>query len=101
MCASNFAITAPVVCLAYPVLDHCSMNIMTSNIGTQNPSYLRTNMALALVGRSVSLRANANAIIHGEVKEIQMECGTPRLLVCGGTYDLEQVLTSAPLRCLG
>jgi len=55
-------------------------------------------MALALVGRSVSVRARTKEIIHGEVTEVKMDFGIPRLLVGGGTYDLDQVLTSMPSR---
>ncbi len=73
------------------------MNIMTSQLGMQNTSSLRNNMALALVGRSVSLRGQANDIIHGKVTSVQFEFGAPRILVGNGAYDLDQVITSVPI----
>jgi hypothetical protein len=58
---------------------------------------IRSNMARALIGRSVSLRsARSRSIVHGRVTDVQMDFGVPRLLVAGVPYDLDQVLTSAP-----
>jgi hypothetical protein len=73
------------------------MTTTNSNTGIQNLSYLRTNMARALVGRWVSQSGYSNSIIQGQVAGVRMNSGLLQLEVSGRAYDLSQVLTSTPM----
>lgn len=51
--------------------------------------------ANGMLGRDVSLRVN-DSILHGTVTAVEVEAGTPRIVVDGVAYDLSQVLMIAP-----
>jgi flagellar basal-body rod modification protein FlgD len=48
-----------------------------------------------MIGREVSLRLD-DSILTGVVSAVQIEAGTPKVIVGGNPYDLGQVLTIAP-----
>ena len=52
--------------------------------------------ANALIGRTVDLQTPNETTATGIVSAIQMEAGTPKLIVDGQRYDLSQVLTISP-----
>lgn len=52
--------------------------------------------ANALIGRTVQVLDVQGAITGGTVGSIQVEAGTPRLVINGQAYELSQVLTVAP-----
>jgi flagellar basal-body rod modification protein FlgD len=49
--------------------------------------------ASALLGKTVELQGSPDVTLRGTVSEIQIEAGTPKLIVNGQSYDLDQVLT--------
>jgi hypothetical protein len=53
-------------------------------------------LALSLVGQTVSLRGRANRVFHGVVAGIVNETGRPKLVVDRVEYDLNQVLSVTP-----
>ena len=57
---------------------------------------IRTQLARALVGRTVDLLANANTIAHGVVTGVLTDSGSAKLVVDGLPYDLSQLLTATP-----
>ena len=57
---------------------------------------VRTNLANALIGRTVALLEDANRLTHGVVTGAITEAGVPKLLVHGRSYDLSHVLTAMP-----
>ena len=52
--------------------------------------------ANALLGREVALQSDQETVTHGLVSAVQLEAGTPKLVVEGRAYELSQVLTIAP-----
>jgi flagellar basal-body rod modification protein FlgD len=52
--------------------------------------------ANGLIGRAVGLQVDQNTVLHGVVSGVQIQAGTPQLVVNGQSYDLSQVLTVAP-----
>ena len=56
-------------------------------------SFLQAN---ALLGRAVSLQVDSNTTAEGVVSGVEVEAGTPKIVVGGVAYDLGQVLTVAP-----
>lgn len=46
-----------------------------------------------LVGRAVNVRTDDGSLLSGTVSSVQVEAGTPKLIVNGGTYRLDQVVT--------
>ncbi len=57
---------------------------------------LRLHLAEALIGKTVDL-LSGRAVAHGIVSGVMPLAGHPMLLVNGRAYDLNQVLTAAPL----
>ena len=57
---------------------------------------VRTQLACALIGSTVDLLADTHTILHGVVTGVLTEAGTPKIVVAGARYDLDQVLTNAP-----
>ncbi len=51
--------------------------------------------ANSLIGRDVNLNLNTG-IIQGTVTSVQVENGTPKIVVNGSAYDLSTVLTISP-----
>lgn len=51
--------------------------------------------ANGMLGRSVVLQAEDGALAHGAVTAVQIEAGTPKIVVNGQAYELGQVLTIA------
>lgn len=54
------------------------------------------SQAYSLLGQTVSLQVDKNATAQGIVQAVQVDAGTPKLLVNGRSYDLSQVLTVTP-----
>lgn len=54
---------------------------------------IRTNIASAMIGRTVSLLVNAKTIANGMVAGVIVEAGAPKIIVNGHFYDLDKVLT--------
>ena len=57
---------------------------------------IRVHMAEAIIGSEVDLLVDATHITHGVVTGVFNEAGTPKLVVDGARYDLDQILTVAP-----
>ena len=56
---------------------------------------VRQHLAEALIGKTVDL-LNGRAVAHGIVSGVMLLAGSPKLLVNGRAYDLNQVLTASP-----
>ena len=52
--------------------------------------------ASQLLGQTVDLEVNGTPSAHGVVSAIQIESGTPKLIVGGEPYDLSQLINIAP-----
>jgi flagellar basal-body rod modification protein FlgD len=52
--------------------------------------------ANALIGKAVSLQVNSDLTTQGIVSAVQIEAGTPKLIVNGQKFDLDQVVTVSP-----
>lgn len=61
---------------------------------------VKSKIANSLIGSAVGVLAGSNSILHGKVMGVQIEAGTPKLLVAGTSCDLDQVLTVMPERLL-
>lgn len=57
---------------------------------------VRRHLARALVGHTVDLLVDTHTIVHGVVTGVMTEAGTPKLVVGGTSYDLNQILTAMP-----
>ena len=57
---------------------------------------VRKHIARSLVGQTVDLLVDAHTIVHGVVTGVMTEAGTPKLVVDGTGYDLNQILTAMP-----
>jgi hypothetical protein len=58
---------------------------------------VRNKIAVAMIGRTVDVLADARTIAHGVVRGVLLtEAGVPKLLVNGDKYELNQILTSVP-----
>jgi hypothetical protein len=55
---------------------------------------IRKNLARAMVGSTVDLLADQQTVAHGIVTGVMMVAGTPKIVVNGRTYDMNQVLTA-------
>jgi hypothetical protein len=55
---------------------------------------VRRKLASALIGSTVDLLADSQTIAHGIVAGVRMVAGTPKIVVNGQLYDMDQVLTS-------
>lgn len=53
-------------------------------------------MAMAMIGQTVDLMADAHRITHGIVAGVITEAGIPKLVVGRRIYDLSQMLTATP-----
>lgn len=60
------------------------------------PSSITLKMACSLIGHTVDVLASANKIAHGVVTGVLEEAGRPKLVVAGGLYDFNQILTATP-----
>ena len=47
----------------------------------------------SLIGTTVALQSDSNTVLTGVVSGMQLQSGTPMLMVNGRTYDLSQVLS--------
>ena len=54
------------------------------------------SQAAALLGRTVQVQVNGTTTDQGVVTAVQMNSGSPQLLVNGAPYSLSQVLSVAP-----
>ena len=52
--------------------------------------------ANSLLGRTVEIQDESKARITGQVTAVQMEEGTPKLVVNGKQYDLSQLVSITP-----
>lgn len=57
---------------------------------------VRKHIAKGLVGHTVQLLVDAHTIVHGVVTSVLTKAGTPKLIVGGTGYDLNQILTTVP-----
>jgi hypothetical protein len=57
---------------------------------------IRKNIASAMVGKTVSLVADARTIARGMVAGVMVETGTPKIVVNGRSYGLNQILSVCP-----
>ncbi len=64
--------------------------------GTSHLETIRSHIAASMIGQAVDLLVAADKIAHGIVSGVQVEQGSPKLLVAGARYDLDQVLTATP-----
>jgi hypothetical protein len=55
---------------------------------------IRKKLARAMVGNTVDLLADSHTIAHGVVSGVFVVSGTPKIIVNGRTYDINQVVTS-------
>lgn len=49
-----------------------------------------------MIGKSVNLMADAETIVRGMVAGVMVETGTPKVVVNGQSYGLNQILTVCP-----
>ena len=54
------------------------------------------SQASSLLGQTVALQADQDTLTGGVVSAVQIEAGTPKLIVDGQSYDLSQVLSITP-----
>ena len=63
-------------------------------------SKLRSDQELgqanSLIGKTVTLQVNPDLTAQGSVSAVQIEAGTPKLIVNGQKFDLDQVVTISP-----
>lgn len=57
---------------------------------------VRLHLATALIGQSVDLLVSASTIVHGVVSGVLTDSGSPKVVVGGSPYDLNQILTVTP-----
>jgi hypothetical protein len=57
---------------------------------------IRSHIAASMIGQAVHLLVGSGQVTHGVVSGVQVEDGSPKILVEGSRYDLEQVLTVTP-----
>ncbi len=68
---------------------------MATNIASlrTEQEFLQAN---ALLGRTVALQTGQDTLTTGTVSAVEVDAGTPKLVVNGQPYDLSQVLTITP-----
>ena len=69
-----------------------SMQQDISKLQTDN-QFMQAN---SMLGRAVSLQDGQGNLINGTVSAIQIQAGTPQIVVNGQAYDLSTVLSIAP-----
>jgi len=69
--------------------------VMASDLATMNTQQ-QLLQASQLLGRTVTLQADPQTTVSGVVQSVQINSGTPQILVNGKVYDLSQVLTISP-----
>jgi flagellar basal-body rod modification protein FlgD len=52
--------------------------------------------ANSLLGRTVDIQVDASTRLTGVVTAVQVEAGTPKVVVGGGSYDMSQLLSITP-----
>jgi len=57
---------------------------------------VRKHIAKSLIGQTVELLVDAHTIVHGVVTAVMTDAGSPKLVVDGIGYDLNQILTATP-----
>ncbi len=63
---------------------------------TKLQSSQELSQANALIGKAVTLQVNSDLTAQGTVSAVQIEEGTPKLIVNGQKFDLDQVVTISP-----
>ncbi len=66
-----------------------SMPLLEDKLG-----FVRKKIARAMVGSTVDLMADTHTVAHGIVTGVFMKAGSPKIVVNGRTYDLNQVVTA-------
>ena len=61
---------------------------------------IRTHIACAMIGKTVSLMADARTVARGMVAGIMVETGIPKIVVNGHGYQLNQILSVTPVSAL-
>ena len=64
---------------------------LTDSIGS-----IRTDIAESMVGKTVDLMVDSRTLVHGIVASVFIMAGSPKIIVEGSFYDLDQVLTVTP-----
>ena len=55
---------------------------------------IRKKLAAALIGSTVDVLEKSHTITHGIVAGVSIVAGTPKIVVEGHLYDMDQVLTA-------
>ena len=70
-----------------------TVQLSTLQSNTSLQSALKTLQANSMLGRQVTLQVDPQTTAQGVVSGLQVDSGTPKIVVNGNTYDLSQVLT--------
>ena len=68
-------------------------NVRTKPLFEDKLGEIRKDIASAMIGRTVSLLADAKTIARGMVAGVMVEAGMPKVVVNGHSYELGRVLT--------
>ena len=68
---------------------------MSTNLSNMNNSQLVTQ-ADSMLGQTVGLQVDSSMTTSGVVSSVQIQSGTPMLVVGGQTYNLSQVISVTP-----
>ena len=68
---------------------------MTSDITTMGNDQ-KILQSYSLLGQTVTLQADKTTTVQGMVSAVKLEAGTPKLVVDGKSYTMDQVLTVTP-----
>ncbi|MFZ2641244.1 MAG: flagellar hook capping FlgD N-terminal domain-containing protein [Verrucomicrobiia bacterium] len=72
-----------------------STNTSTNAKVTELQSTIQFQQANGLLGRTVVLQSNSSTQVSGTVSGITIDAGTPKIVVNGQSYDLNQVVSVA------
>lgn len=72
-----------------------STNTSTNAKVTELQSTIQFQQANGLLGRTVVLQPNSSTQVSGTVSGITIDAGTPKIVVNGQAYDLNQVVSVA------
>ena len=68
-----------------------------SRAGNRRLKAARLEVANSMVGRSVSVRVDAQRVTRGIVVGVMLESDVPKIVVNGASYDPRQVLSVWPI----
>ena len=70
-----------------------TVQLSTLQSNTSLQSALKTLQANSMLGRQVTLQVDPQTTAQGVVSGLQVDSGTPKIVVNGNAYDLSQVVT--------